>query len=319
MELPVAGTRQPPPEAQPASQETTQPRQGARLALEQQWSLASAGDCHRCRTHQCAPCTGAPVYRARSGEPSWSYKNRGYGAYRRTALGGRKPRVAQARARRRRSAARQCQGAPGRARQHQCHRRRASIARLARRAGGRSLFQMPRSRRQPMPRARLRDSDEEASEQAWESVDGLVGAALKATNGALAQAGAQFVALDAGGVGERPASPPHGVVGGGQRRRRGAHAHRAAAARDGGRRWRARAAACRARPAPPHPSRRHDHSRARRAHRQLRLAGDRPLQRDPPSWPIASTHGLPLFRAISWPLRPLSLSWSLVGIFAWVT
>ena len=41
----------------------------------------------------------------------------------------------------------------------------------------------------------MRDSDQEASEQAWEGVAALVAAALKATNGVLAQTGAQLIAL----------------------------------------------------------------------------------------------------------------------------
>jgi hypothetical protein len=41
----------------------------------------------------------------------------------------------------------------------------------------------------------MRDSDEEASEQAWEGVETLVAAALKATNGVLAQTGARLIAL----------------------------------------------------------------------------------------------------------------------------
>ena len=43
--------------------------------------------------------------------------------------------------------------------------------------------------------SQIRDSDEVASEQAWASIDGHVAAALKATNGALAQAGARITAL----------------------------------------------------------------------------------------------------------------------------
>ena len=40
-----------------------------------------------------------------------------------------------------------------------------------------------------------RDNDEAASEQAWKTIDGVVSAALKATNGALAQTGARLIPL----------------------------------------------------------------------------------------------------------------------------
>ena len=48
-----------------------------------------------------------------------------------------------------------------------------------------------------------RDGDEAASKQAWESIDAMVAAALKATNGALAQAGARLIPLAPAAFGRR--------------------------------------------------------------------------------------------------------------------
>jgi hypothetical protein len=167
-------------------------RQGARLVLEQQWSGLQ-------------PPISAGVERANSllapvrlfigpvGEPSWSYKHKGYGAYRRLLLAGES--VAWLRLE---------LMADGQLRAGvKAHREdRASINASAdapalgldgERAG--ALFSQCLQPAAAYAARQLRDSDEEASEQAWESVDGLVSAALKATNGALAQAGARLVAL----------------------------------------------------------------------------------------------------------------------------
>ena len=168
------------------------PRQGARLALEQQWSglqPAIAAGVER------ANALLAPVrlFIGPVGEPSWSYKNKGYGAYRRLLLAGES--VAWLRLE---------LIADGQLRAGvKAHRDdRASINATADapalgldgdRAG--ELFSQCLQPAAAYAARQLRDSDEEASEQAWESVDGLVSAALKATNGALAQAGARLVAL----------------------------------------------------------------------------------------------------------------------------
>ena len=110
----------------------------------------------------------------------------------------------------------------------------------------------------------------------------LVAAALKATNGALAQAGARLVPLGPGQVGDelrRHRMTLRVEVDGDDVARM--HIERlphemevAVGVRD--------AAADRPRPPPPHPRRRHDDPRPGRADRQLRLAGDRALQGDPP-------------------------------------
>jgi hypothetical protein len=168
------------------------PRQGARLVLEQQWSglqpPISAGV-------ERANALLAPVrlFVGPVGEPSWSYKHKGYGAYRRLLLAGES--VAWLRLE---------LMADGQLRAGvKAHREdRASINASADvpalgldgdRAG--ALFSQCLQPAAAYAARQLRDSDEEASEQAWESVDGLVSAALKATNGALAQAGARLVAL----------------------------------------------------------------------------------------------------------------------------
>ena len=178
--------------AQAAVSDVGQPRQGARLALEQQWSALQ-------------PAIAVGVERANAllapvrlsigpvGEPSWSYKNKGYGAYRRLLLAGES--VAWLR----------LELFPdGQLRAGvKAHREdRAAINASADmpasgldgdRAG--AIFSQCLQPAAAYAARQMRDSDEVASEQAWESVDALVGAALKATNGALAQAGARLIAL----------------------------------------------------------------------------------------------------------------------------
>ena len=168
------------------------PRQGARLALEQQWAVLQ-------------PAIAAGVERTNAllapvrlvigpvGEPSWSYKNRGYGAYRRVLMGGES--VAWLRLE---------LFTDGHLRAAvKAHRDdRATVNATADTAaaglGGDRAAELFSECLQPAATyaaRKLRDSDEEASEQAWESVDPVVATALKATNGALAQAGARLFAL----------------------------------------------------------------------------------------------------------------------------
>ena len=168
------------------------PRQGARLVLEQQWSgLQPPISAGVERTN--ALLAPVRLFIGPVGEPSWSYKHKGYGAYRRLLLAGES--VAWLRLE---------LMADGQLRAGvKAHREdRASINASADapalgldgdRAG--ALFSQCLQPAAAYAARQLRDSDEEASEQAWESVDGLVSAALKATNGALAQAGARLVAL----------------------------------------------------------------------------------------------------------------------------
>ena len=126
-----------------------------------------------------------------SGEPSWSYKNKGYGAYRRLPLGGeslawlRLELVADGQLR--------CSVKAHREERGSINAAADAPAFALRGEGAAVLFSKCLEQAETFATRKLHDSDEEASEQAWQSVDGLVGAALKATNGALAQAGAQFV------------------------------------------------------------------------------------------------------------------------------
>jgi hypothetical protein len=130
-----------------------------------------------------------------TGEPSWSYKNRGYGAYRRVLLSGES--IAWLRL--------ELSPDGGLHASLKAHKEeRMDINATAdtsakdltpTRAGDflsqcLSLAASYAARQQPGP-----DDDEEASKRAWDSVDTVVAAALKATNGALAQAGARLVPL----------------------------------------------------------------------------------------------------------------------------
>jgi hypothetical protein len=168
------------------------PRQGARLALEQQWSAL-----------QPAIATGversnvllAPVrlFIGPVGEPSWSYKNKGYGAYRRLLMAGES--LAWLRL--------ELFGDGQLRASVKAHREdKATINASADMAaadldGNRAgeLFSQCLQQAAAYAARKLRDADQEESEQAWGSVDALVTAALKATNGALAQTGAQINSL----------------------------------------------------------------------------------------------------------------------------
>jgi hypothetical protein len=130
-----------------------------------------------------------------SGEPSWSYKNRGYGAYRRVLLSGES--IAWLR----------LELSPdGRLnaslKAHKEDRAEINAAQevsatglTATRAGDLVSQCVARAASHAVRQQPSRDSDEEASQKAWESVEAVVLAALKATNGALAQAGAKLVPL----------------------------------------------------------------------------------------------------------------------------
>ena len=175
-----------------ADRDLGSPRQGARLALEQQWSaLQPAIVAGVERTN--ARLAPVRLFIGPVGEPSWSYKNKGYGAYRRVLLAGES--VAWLRLE---------LFADGQLRAGvKAHKEdRTSVNASADmpaagldgdRAG--ALFSQCLQPAADYAAGKLRDSDEEASERAWASVDALVAAALKATNGALAQAGARLVAL----------------------------------------------------------------------------------------------------------------------------
>lgn len=181
-----------PPRAAARDPEPSRP--GVHLPLEQEWTtlqpmLAAGVDKIN------AVLAPVRLSVAATGEPSWSYKNRGYGAYRRLLLGGDS------------MAWLRLELSPD-GRLHaslKAHKEdRADInaaadvpAKGLNAAGASDLLAQclrPAAsyavRQQPG-----RDSDEETSEQAWKSIDTAVAAALKATNGALAQAGARLVPL----------------------------------------------------------------------------------------------------------------------------
>jgi hypothetical protein len=170
-------------------------RPGVHLPLEQEWAnlqpaLAAGVDKIN------AVLAPVRLSVAPTGEPSWSYKNRGYGAYRRLLLGGES------------MAWMRLELSPdGRlhasVKAHKDDRAEINaatdVAAKGLNAAGASdlLAQCLRlaathaARQQPGGR----DIDEEASEQAWRSIDGVVAAALRATNGALAQADARLIPL----------------------------------------------------------------------------------------------------------------------------
>jgi hypothetical protein len=182
----------PPPPAVAARAVADPPRQGARLALEQQWSAlqpAVAAGIERTNV-QLGPVRLAigPV-----GEPTWSYKNRAYGAYRRVLIGGES--VAWLRLElftdgRLRAAVKAH-------RDDKATLNATTDAAAADVDGDRAaeLFSECLQPAATYAARKLRDADEVASEMAWESVDALVAAALKATNGALAQAGAKLASM----------------------------------------------------------------------------------------------------------------------------
>jgi hypothetical protein len=169
-----------------------QPRQGARLALEQQWSAlqpAIAAGVEKTN----AVLAAMRLFIGPVGEPSWSYKNKGYGAYRRLLMAGES--VAWLRLE---------LLVDGQLRASvKAHKEdRVAINAVADMpAAGldadraSDLFSQCVQPAALYAALQMRDSDQEASEQAWEGVEALVAAALKATNGVLAQTGARLIAL----------------------------------------------------------------------------------------------------------------------------
>ena len=169
-----------------------QPRLKARLALEQQWSaLQPAIATGVARTNALLHPIRLSIGPA--GEPAWSYKNRGYGAHRRLLMGGESvawlrlellaegPLCAHVKAHREDRA---CLNASA----------DMSPGGLDGERAGALLLQCL----EPAAAYAARDaqaSEETASKQAWASVDGVVAAALSATNGALAQTGARLTEL----------------------------------------------------------------------------------------------------------------------------
>jgi hypothetical protein len=173
--------------------EVDQHRQGgAHPTLEQQWlALQPAIAAGVEKTN--AVLAAVRLFIGPVGEPSWSYKNKGYGAYRRLLMAGES--VAWLRLE---------LLVDGQLRVSvKAHKEdRASVNAVADMpaagldaARAADLFSGCLQSAALYAAGQTRDSDEEASEQAWESIDALVAAALKATNGVLAQTGARLIAL----------------------------------------------------------------------------------------------------------------------------
>lgn len=167
-------------------------RQSARLALEQQWSaLQPAIATAVARTNTLiAP---ARLFIGPAGEPVWSYKNRGYGVHRRLLMEGES--VAWLRlellAEGRLSAnvkAHRDDGAGLNA-----SAEGAAVGLDGEQVGALLLDCLAPATAFAAHHAEI--SEVEASKQAWESVNGMIAAALSATNGALAQAGARLIEL----------------------------------------------------------------------------------------------------------------------------
>jgi hypothetical protein len=181
-----------PASALAAARDVEKPHQGARLTLEQQWSAlqpAIAAGVEKTN----AVLAAMRLFIGPVGEPSWSYKNKGYGAYRRLLMAGES--VAWLRLE---------LLVDGQLRASvKAHKEdRANLNAVADMpaagldaARASDLFSQCVQPAALYAALQMRDSDEEASEQAWEGVDALVAAALKATNGVLAQTGARLIAL----------------------------------------------------------------------------------------------------------------------------
>jgi hypothetical protein len=184
----------PPPAsaAQIAQSGVDRSRQSARLALERQWSAlqpAIAGAVARTNT-LVAPLL---LFIGPAGEPAWSYKNRGYGVHRRLLMAAES--VAWLRLE---------LLAEGRLRANvKAHRDdgaglNASAEMAVAGVDSERVAALLRECLQPATAFATRHieiSEVEASKRAWESVNGMIAAALSATNGALAQAGARLIEL----------------------------------------------------------------------------------------------------------------------------
>ena len=167
-------------------------RQSARLALERQWSLlqpAIAAAVARTNTLVAA----VQLFIGPAGEPAWSYKNRGYGVHRRLLMGGES--VAWLRLE---------LLAEGRLRANvKAHRDdgagfNASAETAVVGVDGERVGALLLECLQPataFAAHHVEISEVEASERAWQSINSMIAAALSATNGALAQAGAQLIEL----------------------------------------------------------------------------------------------------------------------------
>jgi hypothetical protein len=160
--------------------------------LEEQWAalqpaIAAGVD------NTNAALASAHLFINTSGDPSWSYKNKGYGAYRRLLLGGESLGWLRLEL-----------SAEGRLRASvKAHKDDRALVNTTAEVPAEGLtaarvsdlFSRCLKPALAFAAHQRNDSEEEASREAWESVDPVVSSALKATNGALAQAGAQLIAL----------------------------------------------------------------------------------------------------------------------------
>lgn len=167
------------------------PVDSAVAPLERQWSalqeaIAASVEWINARLAPARLAVGEP------GEPAWSYKNRGYGGYRRLLLGGDS--VAWVRLE---------LAADGRLHATvKAHKDDLAVLNAradapgegldAARIGNLLLQCLQPAIDHVVPKAPGRTDEQAASEQAWNSVDALVASALSASNGALSQAGARL-------------------------------------------------------------------------------------------------------------------------------
>jgi hypothetical protein len=183
----------PPPPGDWAKRERPpEPRAPVPPTLEQQWStlqpaIAAGVD------NTNAVLASASLSINMSGDPSWSYKNRGYGAYRRLLLAGESLGWLRLEL---------CTDGQLRASVKAHKDDRSAINATAEVAAdgvtaarASELFARCLEPAVAFAARQRNDRDETASREAWQSIDPVVSSALKATNGALAQAGAQLIAL----------------------------------------------------------------------------------------------------------------------------
>jgi hypothetical protein len=160
--------------------------------LEQQWAALQPAIAASIDNTNTALAPSRLVINA-SGDPSWSYRNKGYGAYRRLLLDGESLGWLRLEV----TSEGQLRAAV------KAHKDDRSMINATAETpatgitGARASEFFAQCLKPAVAYAtrHSRDSEAEASEKAWESVDSLVASALKATNSALAQAGAQLVVL----------------------------------------------------------------------------------------------------------------------------
>jgi hypothetical protein len=167
-------------------------RQPAAPTLEQQWSILQSAIAVAVDNTNAA-LASAGLFINASGDPSWSYKNKGYGAYRRLLIGGdslgwlRLELSPEGQLR-----------ASVKSHKDDCAVINAAAdvpAEGLTAAHASDLFSQCLKPAMSYAARQKHGSEAVASQQAWESIDALVASALKATNGALAQAGARLTAL----------------------------------------------------------------------------------------------------------------------------